>query len=458
MKKWSTMLSVCSLGLILAACNNDAGTDEEGNDGDEASENQEEVTISVASWRFGNEGEETLERSMVEAFMEDYPHITVEIDESIGDPWNDSLSAAASASDMPDVFELSEVPIALANDWLLSLDEVVEGDEDFDNINEAVKEQLYYEDTVYSLPSGQHLLGYFVNKDLYEEGNLNVPEYGMSIDDFSNAVRDVTDINSGQVGLNQPFSIIEWYPVSANDDMGVFTYQDGELNLDSNEFISGVNLANSLVTNNYVYESLTEEQKGNFNGEDGNEVWFQSEMGLRWDGTWVLSFFDESDFDWDFVGIPGGKAFSVNDFMGISQSTEHPEEAYLFTKYMTFGKEGFLKRLDLVDEKDFTLNTLPITTDQEILDAFFERLDVPGILEAYEDIENGVANLPKIVPGYTAARWNAPTGVSVGDESNATIGQLIDAAVNGEVNIENYSSQLNDLANQQIQEGIDSID
>lgn len=462
MKKLISLLSVLSLVFVLFGCNvgTNAGEDTKNQEKKNTSEESpEEVTLSVASWRFGTEEDNNLERQMIKAFMEKYPHINVEIDESIADPWNDSLATAASAGNLPDVFEIANIPVSLTNDWLYDLSDIVANDEDFDKISESVKVSLSHGDSVIALPSGQHFLGYYVNKSLYDQANLNAPSYGMTIDEFSDSVRNVTDIKSGIIGLNQPFSLIEWYPVAANEEMGIYTYKDGQVNLNSNEFISGVNFANSLVSNNYVFTALTDDQKANFNGENPNEVWGQGDLGVMWDGTWALNWLGESsDFEWDFVGIPGGRTVIVNDFMGISKSTEHPEEAYLFTKFMTFGKEGFMKRLEIADANDITLNTLPISTDQEILDEFFKRMDVPGILKAYENIDNGVVNLPKTVPGYIDARWEAPTGVSLGDEiPNATIGQLIDASVRGEVKIEDYISQVNEMANQKLQEGSDAI-
>ncbi|WP_096155665.1 ABC transporter substrate-binding protein [Bacillus sp. FJAT-45066] len=462
MKKLTLLITVLFLTAFIVGCssNNTDNSTTDKNKNDNVTDSKEEVTLKVASWRFGTEEDNNLERQMIQAFMEDYPHIKIEIDESIADPWNDSLATAASAGNLPDVFEIADIPVAIQNEWLYDLSEIVAGDADFDSISESVKDVLYHDDKVIALPSGQHFLGYYVNKDLYDRQNLDAPEYGMSIDEFSDAIRSVTDISNGVIGLNQPFSIIEWYPAAANDNMGIYTFNDGQVNLNSNEFIRGINFANSIVSNNYVWdEGLSDTQKANFNGENATEVWNQGNVGFFFDGSWSIGWMaEQSDFNWDFVGIPGGRTVVVNDFMGISKSTKHAEEAYLFTKYMTYGKEGFMKRLAVADANGEKINNLPISTDQEVLDEFFSRLDVPGILEAYNYIDNGVANLPKIVPGYIDARWNAPTGVQLNAEiPNASIGQLIDASVRGEVKIEDYISQLNDLANQKLQEGADAL-
>ena len=80
---------------------------------------------------------------------------------------------------------LAQVPTGLSNDWLLPLNEVTEGDADFDNIPEAVRQAVTYDEQAYAIPAAQHFLGYFVNKDLFEEANLDAPSLGMSLDDFT---------------------------------------------------------------------------------------------------------------------------------------------------------------------------------------------------------------------------------------------------------------------------------
>ncbi|KMJ59293.1 hypothetical protein AB685_07490 [Bacillus sp. LL01] len=417
------------------------------------------MTVTFASWALGTEEDQNIERLLIAEFEEKYPNINVEIDESIAtDDWNNSLSSAASANAMPDVFMLSQVPTGLANDWLLDISEMAEADEDFAKIPEVVRESATYNETVYAIPSAQHFLGYFVNKDLYNQANQDVPEYGLSIDEFTESVRSISNVNSGVVGLNNPFAIVDWYPSSVNEEIGWYTFSDEEYHLDSNEFISGVNLTSNFVTNGYSYENLSDDQKANFSGEHAGEVWAQGGIGLNWDGTWAVTDFSTNlDFDWDFVGTPGGRTVIVNDYMGISKSTKHAEEAFLFAKWMSFGKEGYLKRLDVAVETDKAVNNLPVIQDDEVLDAFFEIQDIPGLRTAYDNLENGIIEPVKTVPGFVQSRWEAPTGIAIGEEPNANIAALIDASVRGEIKIEDYAAQINELANQKYQEGKEAI-
>ncbi|GAF14323.1 N-acetyl-D-glucosamine ABC transport system, sugar-binding protein [Bacillus sp. JCM 19045] len=194
MKKYLFM----PLGIMLvtlAACGggNDATTEE--------GTGEDQVTITYASWGVAQEGEENLDTLMIEAFMDEHPHINVEIDRSIdGSDWNSSLASAASASEMPDVFSIAEVPLGLSNDWLLDLNEVVSEDSEFNDIPEAVRNAVVYNDSLYAVPSGTQILGYFVNKDLFNQANLDIPAYGLTLDEFSAAIRDTSDVQQGVSG------------------------------------------------------------------------------------------------------------------------------------------------------------------------------------------------------------------------------------------------------------------
>ncbi|RJR12305.1 extracellular solute-binding protein [Candidatus Parcubacteria bacterium] len=452
LKPWIAILTVF---MLVVGCSNDASNDEKK---DDKGSDKEQVTLSFASWALGTEEEQNIERLLIKAYEEANPNVKIEIDESITGDWNDALSAAASAGTMPDVFMLAQVPTGLANDWLLDVTEFTTEDEDYAKIADVVKESATYDGKVFAIPSAQHFLGYYVNKDLFNQANLDVPEYGVSVEEFTEAVRSISNVNNGVVGMNNPFAIVDWYPTSVSETAGWYTYSEEGYNLDSNEFIGGVNLASNIVTNGYSYENLTDEQKANFSGENAGEVWAQGGLGINWDGTWaVTNFTDNLEFEWDFIGTPGGRTVVVNDFMGISKSTEHAEEAYKFAKFMGFGKEGYLKRLDIAVENEKAVNNLPVINDEEVLDAYFEIQDVPGLRTAYDNLDNAVIEPFKTVPGYVQSRWEAPTGVAVGDNPNANIAGIIDASVKGEIKIEDYISQINELANQKLQEGKEAI-
>ncbi|MFC0237196.1 ABC transporter substrate-binding protein [Fictibacillus phosphorivorans] len=453
MKGLKLAISILMITMLFGC--NASSEDGKSNDAD-----GKKVTISYASWGLGTEKEQNIERLMIKAFEEKYSNIEIKLVESIpNDKWNDGLAAAASANEMPDVFMLSEIPPGVANDWLLDLSKLSADDADLAKVPEAVRKAATYGDILFALPAGQQFLGYYVNKDMFNDANLDAPVSGANINEFVDSVKRITNISKGKVGINNPMAILDWYPAAVSKTLGWYTYTEEGYHLDSTEFKEGQKIAKDIVTNDYAYESLTEEQKSNFDGSNAGEVWASGNMGVIWDGTWALTAFEENlDFDYDFIGIPGGRTVVANDYMGISKNTKHPKEAYIFSKWMSFGKEGYLKRIDIAAEKGKVLNGVPVTTDQDVLDAYFELQDLPGVRSAFDNLDNAIVEPVKAVPGYVQSRWEAPTGVSISEQTNANIHSLLEASIKGEIKLEDYLSQINNLANAKYEEAKKAIE
>ncbi|MFN3327756.1 MAG: ABC transporter substrate-binding protein, partial [Fervidobacterium pennivorans] len=146
----------------------------------------------------------------------------------------------------------------------------------------------------------------------------------------------------------------------------------------------------------------------------------------------------------------------VGDFFIISKTTKYPKEAFMFAKFITYGRDGILKRLELDKKNEWT--SLPLTTEKAVLDKYFAVKKLfPGLDEAYAKIGTGIIEGVKIVPGYIQSRWTAPTGIKVGNNPNANIGDVIWNAMRGDINIADYAKQLNKIANEQYQNAVKKI-
>ncbi|HOI64545.1 MAG TPA: extracellular solute-binding protein, partial [Mesotoga sp.] len=206
----------------------------------------------------------------------------------------------------------------------------------------------------------------------------------------------------------------------------------------------------------FVFDSLPDEQKQQYNAGWYGDVWNQGKIAIRWSGTWDTASFATLPFPSRFIGVPEGKVTVVGDFFVLSKTTKYPEQAYEFAKYITFAKEGILKRLEIDTANQWT--SMPLTTEQDVLDEYFKVKKLfPGIDEAFARISEGIVEGVKIVPGYIQSRWTAPTGIKVGDNDNASIGDVIWNSMRGNVNIADYAGQLNKLANEQYRKAIEKI-
>lgn len=444
----SLVLTATLAGTLLSGC---ASAPKE------AEKPAEKVTLTYVNWNLGAAEDDNLERRMIKAWNEANPNIQVQIDESMDySKYGDSLTAAASAGKLPDVFALPNIPFGLQNEWLADVTGQSSKDEDWNKIPKPIEQAVHYGKGIYAVPSGMFLSGYWVNDDLFQAANVDELGFNPTLEEFKAAVKATTKPAENILGLSESLQIPEWYPAAVNKDYGWFTFDGSKYNLDSPEFKDGIKLANEVLTNKYTFDALTEDQKAKLNAKWHGDVWNQGKVAIRWDGSWVTTDFSKLNFKSRFIGTPGGRATIIGDYLGISKSSKSVDAAYKFAKYMSFGKDGILKRIEL-GSKDNSFNSLPLSTDKEVLDKYFEMNKFEGLKEAFEDINNDVVEGVKFVPGYVKSRWEAQTGVKIGDKDNANIGDVVSNAITGKVKIEDYASQLNKLANDEYQKAVESM-
>lgn len=420
-------------------------------------EQKEEVVLTYANWNLGTEEENNLERQMIAAFEEKHPNIKIEIDETVssGD-YREALTNAAAAGTLPDVFMIDNIPFVYSNDWLLGLNDLVKKDKDFEKVSDAVKDSATIEDQLIAVPAGQFMAGYMINKDLFEEGNLPAFADNYSVEDLDKAIRTLTDLDEGVLGLANEQNMLEWYPAVLNDEYKWYTFDGEKFNLDSEEFKTTLKVMKEYA-NNFAFDPLDFEVKEELAGQDEVTLWKEGDIAVFYGGSWLAPDFKELSFDWEYVGLPNNKNVLVNDYMGISKETKHADEAYEFAKWMTFSKEGMMKRIELAKENDLVWGSLPLINDQELLDAYFEWNDIPGMKEAYANLDNAIVEANKTMPGYVEARWEASTGVALEDKENASIGDLLYYMVRMDVNPDDYLEQMNQLANDTYQEAFKAM-
>lgn len=417
----------------------------------------EKVTLTYANWSLGNKDADTLERRMVKAWNDLHPNIEVQIDESMDySKYGDSLNAAAAAGKLPDVIMLQNIPTGLSNEWLADISQFTSKDSEWSKIPKPLEQATHYGKGVYAVPTGMYFEGYFVNDDIFQSANVDALKFSPSLDEFWNAVKATTNLSKNIVGISESVQIPDWYSSAENKNLGWFSFDGSKFNLDSKEFKDGINKAQEVLNNKYSFDSLTQEQKDKLNAKWHGDLWNQGKVAIRFDGTWSIADFSKQSFKNRFIGMPGGRTVVVGDFLGISKSSKNIQAAYEFAKFMSFSKEGILKRIEL-GSKDNSYNSLPLTTDKDVLDKYFETYKYEGIKDAFDSINNGIIEGVKIVPGYTASRWTAQTGIKVGDKDNANIGEVIDGCIHGKVKIEDVANQLNKLANDEYSKAVQSI-
>jgi len=413
----------------------------------------EKIVVTYANWNLGLQ----IENRIIEEFEKAHPDIDVQLAENMDYAnYLDSLAAAAAAGKLPDVIMIPNIPLALTNEWALNIADMVADDPQWQKVPAPIREATEYGNGVYAIPAGMYFMGYFVNDDLFDTYNQPRLDFGPTWQQFYSAVRQLTIPAEKVLGLAEEVQIPEWYPAALNSDFSWFTWDGEKYNLAGSEFINAVRLAKQIFNSRYVFDALSPEQKEEMNAGWYGELWDQGKIAIRWAGTWDINNFKNLPFNTRFIGVPGGRLPVVGDFMVISRTASNPEAAYAFARYVTFGLDGIEKRMEIDEKVEWV--SMPLTTDEEVLQKYFEfRKAYVGLKEAYDGIGNGIIEGVKIVPGYVASRWTAPTGLKIGDNENANIGDVIWQAMRGPVNISDYAAQLNELANREYEKAAEVI-
>lgn len=408
----------------------------------------EPVTLRYANWNLGTEEENNIQRQLVAAYTELHPHVTIEFVDMSGEGgWDAVLTAYAARGELPDVFMANNVPLYVTNGWLADLSSYVQDDADWQNVPQVWQDAVTYNDQVLGLPAAQFIMGYFVNRDLYEAANLDAPEYGFTLEEFQDAVEDLHDVQNGVLGLDEMEFVMGWSPNAFDSDLKWFSYDGEQMNYNSSAFKDAVALAGEMKP--YTWQGLTDEQKANFTATGPWELFLNQEVGMRWDASWAVpAYVSDADFDWDFIGFPGGNQALVGDVIVVANTAANPDEAYQFAKWMTFSTEAYAAEAELARAAG-SAPKMPISLDAASLALYTEFVDKPGIIQALENLDNSVIeSLAKIVPGYINARWEGKPGIDIGEDLDVNMWYMFNFANEGRYKYEDYSQQLEQFANQ----------
>jgi len=413
----------------------------------------EPVTLRYASWNLGTEQENNIWRRVIKAYTDLHPNVTIQFVDMSGEGgWEALLTAYAAKGELPDVFMANNVPLYVQNGWVADMTVYAKSDPDWADVPQVLKDGCTYNGRVLGLPAAQFIMGYFVNKDLYEAANLDAPEYGFTVDDWNTAVTSLTNVNKGVLGLCEQEFVMGWYSSTQDKKLKWFSFDGAKMNYNSAAFKAAV--AKTGEVKPYTWQGLTDEQKKNFKSTGPWELFLNQEVGMRWEASWsVPGFVQNATFDWDFVGIPGGNQALVADIMVVGKTTRNLEEAYKFAKWMTFSKAGWNKEAEIARTMK-SAPRMPVSVDAASIALYKEFVNKPGILKALDNVDNSlIESLAKLVPGYINARWEGKPGIDVGADKDVNMWYMFNFANEGRYKYEDYAAKLETFANQILADG-----
>ena len=319
----------------------------------------------------------------------------------------------------------------------------------------------------------------FFRAELYEAlkmiDNWGIDAENISVNSEFSVIEDIIDegfshVSEGQIGLD---TTTHWIDTQASvldetGTLGYYTWDGEQYHLDEPAFISSVQNAKSHYQAKHTLDAYTPEEKQSIFKLDPEEeprvdLWNKGGLALRYGYTYEIPDmlkYNNLNNEYRFIGNPGGKITIVGDYYGINKETTNPQLAYEFAKWMSFGKDGFAKRMELYvkPENGGFMNTLPLTTDSETINEYFdlfgEGSGMDGLSDAFTYIETGgMVEGTKVVPGYLSARQTKKTGLRVpgpeGYIENCNMFDLLNQCVTGSANITEFTTgeiNIDDLA------------
>lgn len=426
------------------------------------------ITLSYADW-----GDPNINQALADAFMEKYPNITVRLRTDItgtGGAFTESLLNAQAAGVLPDVFVIDNVPTGYSNGMLYDVTDFWDNDPETDKVYPNIKDTAVYNDRRYALPSFQFVKGVFMNLTLFKEYNIEVPEKDWTYDEF---VTIATQFR--QAGIDDYVYGIEpvhytgdldfelTWPTQDFENIGYNTWDGTQFNFTNQAWIDAYQAKLDLWAQDVVidYGNLSEEEIAVY-GE--GSAFLQGYVAMSIQGSWEMWYvdhmFDNYGYEVGFWPYPGGDAGqfppTILDYTVVSSQTTYPYEAYLLAKWMSFGKEGWLTRLDAMEEQGVTyLDRFPVTDDAELWDRI--RYDesgftsdlifyVEGVEENVDLFEYSKPDVDKWLPGYKSFwEW-------VGNDDNDYWTRINDGEITPEVFAAQWEEKINEFVQTALEE------
>jgi multiple sugar transport system substrate-binding protein len=399
--------------LALSGCAADSGGQDSG-----------KVTITYTNF-ISNDGNEENLQTIVDAFEEENPDITVEVTTLPYADYGTALQTDLAAGTVSDVFDIEYANYAQyqANGVLAELPV-----EEPDAYRQSVLEAYQTDGVQYALPSSFSTVVLFYNRDLFDAAGLEYPTTDWTWAEEQATAEQLTDTAAGVWGDHQPVSFYEFYKVLAQNG-GDFLNEDGtEAAFNSPE---GIEAAEWLVGKSGTVMPTIEEGQGT--PDFDTKLFTDGKLGMLHTGIWMFGAFAELPFGWDIAVEPGNAQQAsalFSNAVGVSAGSEHVDAAAKFAEFLTSSDVMVETRLDAGWE-------LPAVSDEDALASYLELGDPENRQAVFDSLEN-VALPPVVAEGQqemqdimTEELVEAQSGRKSVADALASAEERINAAIGG---------------------------
>jgi multiple sugar transport system substrate-binding protein len=416
------LVIVSTLAVACAAPATEAPPAEE-----EAPAEAEPVTIKV--WFHSGKGEE---RDVLDAQVEDFNAMQDEvIVEAVRLPegsFNEQVSAAALAGDLPDLLDF-DGPNLYNYAWaghLIPLDDFV-SQELKDDFLPSIIAQGTYGGKLYALGTFDSGLAIWANKAYLEAAGVRIPtgiDDAWTFDEFNEALEALQALDEVEYAIDfkMNYGQGEWYSYGFSPIIQSF---GGDL-IDRSDYMSADGVLNGpeAVEAMTWFQSLFEDGYANVEPAGDDSFYGTKTAALAFVGHWMWTPHSEGLGD-DLVLLPMPKfgdeaATGMGSWCwGITSQAEHPEAAWKFLEYL-IDPDQILRMTDAngaVPARKSALGKSDLYGEGGPLNVFVQQL------------EGGVAVPRPITPAYptiTTAFAQAVQNIVLGADAQAELDKAVE--------------------------------
>lgn len=374
----------------------------------------EPVTITYCNFNSAAGNEETLQK-MYEAFHEEYPNITVEI-ETIGfDDYFTQMQTRVAGGTAPDCYELNiENFSAYANKGVLA--EIT--DVDLSRIDETALSAFNVDGKQYGLPGNFSNVVLVYNKDLFDQAGIDYPTSDWTQEDVQAAAEAIRALGDDIYGIYQPVTYNEFYKVAAQYGGSLLSEDGTQFTINSPE---NVEAAQMMVDR--VLVSNVQPNEVQLGGMGDWDLFMSGRLGMIPAGIWAFSSFaDGCDFDWDIVVEPGADQKATAFFSNacvINAESEHKEAAATWITWLCSSEAAAQLRIDAGWD-------LPAINDEAALAPYLEQTPPENRQAVFDSLEYLV--LPPTIEDYSLMSDIIGQKLSAAASGSMTVQEALDEA------------------------------
>lgn len=308
MKKLFALALAGTMTLSMAACGSGGNSEEAPAEGASAEESSGEgTTLRVLNW--GSTVEETIANDAIARFNEDHPDVTVEQTCVPVTEWSDFIQkwiTMSTSGEAPDVINLGleAAQMAVENDLIQPLDDIVSGDEYLTQLKGEFAESLLtgfsVDGKLYGLPSGTQTMVMYFNKHMFDDAGIAYPEDGWTWDEFYDIAKQLTKDDGSVYGYGLAsafFQLTPWWTSNG----AYLTDDDGNPTVNSEDMVESVEFLKKLVDEKITPDPIS---------SDVYTMFSSSQLAMVGAGRWQLDAWQDAGLtndDFDCVQWPVNK-------------------------------------------------------------------------------------------------------------------------------------------------------